>query len=394
MSNQTPDNHTEALISKVRSLALAGETGLAINLITRYLQNNPDSQALIETAAELLVETKGDLGDHGWVSGDVLSRQARLDALHKEENRLRSEKAGSGGIQSTQGKAGSERVRVKSPIFVIGCGRSGTALLYNLLSEHPAIRGTPGYPDGEDHVGWIEHGQCVISGLGATPEIDKGHSGYHYCPHMTEWDVTEDIIDAMHAHYHANVLFGNSSLRAINKCAHLSNKLRYVRQIFPDAKFIHIVRDAAPVVSSWIKEMELQRHQMLYWPETEYPCFWVLPKPTDDTALRVLSRDKHFYPAGGALFFAEYWAVVNSYIAPQLEDTPGQLHVVRYEDILENPISTINEIHEFLNLPPVERIKLNIKADNNEKFRRHLGRDHISGIEQYTHAVRKRYGYI
>ena len=39
------------------------------------------------------------------------------------------------------------------PIFIFGCGRSGTTFLFDLLAQHPLIARTTGYPDGEDHKG-------------------------------------------------------------------------------------------------------------------------------------------------------------------------------------------------------------------------------------------------
>jgi len=81
---------------------------------------------------------------------------------------------------------------VNKPIFVIGCGRSGTTLLFNLISSHPDVAQTKGYPDGEDHLGWVEHGDCVMAGMGNvnSPMFENGINGFHYCLHMTAKDVS------------------------------------------------------------------------------------------------------------------------------------------------------------------------------------------------------------
>lgn len=170
------------------------------------------------------------------------------------------------------GKRPATMDRIERPIFIVGCGRSGTTLLFQLLRRHPEVRPTTGYPDGEDHIGWNEHGDCVISGLGHS-DREGGHTGYSYCLHMNEDDVNADITKRMHRYYAHEVLGEKRGVRVLNKCPHLSNKLRYVRAIFPDACFVHIIRDCAPVVRSWEKIMEVQPGLVLYWPDTEYPCF-------------------------------------------------------------------------------------------------------------------------
>lgn len=288
---------------------------------------------------------------------------------------------------------GAAKIRIKAPVFVIGCGRSGTAMLAKILAEHPSLIETDGYPDGEDHEGWIRHGNCVISGFGATPDINAGHTGYHYCLHMNEWDVTDEITDAMHRHYLDNVLKGNTELRVINKNPHLSNKIRYVRQIFPDAKFIHIIRDVVPVVSSWVNELKFQKHQVAYLPESDYPCLWVLPRPIDETALRVLSRENRCYPGRSLFVLGEYWRKVNINIAKQLADSPEILLTVKYEDIIDNPLPKINQCFDFLGLSKLSNLKLKVRPNNNKKHQDTLLSEDVRLLEQQSQFIRQQFNY-
>ncbi|MBU6225384.1 MAG: sulfotransferase [Burkholderiales bacterium] len=68
-----------------------------------------------------------------------------------------------------------EDFQIHKPIFVVGCGRSGTTLLFDILSQHPSLARTTGYPDGEDHDGWIKHGQCVMAGIGKVCHSQYGN---------------------------------------------------------------------------------------------------------------------------------------------------------------------------------------------------------------------------
>ena len=285
--------------------------------------------------------------------------------------------------------------RIIKPIFIIGCGRSGTTLLFNIFKKHPYLMGTTGYPDGEDHVGWIEHGKSFISGLGSLPTIDGGHTGFHYCLHMDEQDVKPEIIESMTSYYYDDVLLGNRLKIVLNKNPHLSNKLRYVRGIFPDAKFVHIIRDCLPVVSSWIEVMEhAQPNQVLYLPETEYPCFWVLPAPENSARGTIFKKEDRVYPGGGAAMLIDYWSTVNRNIPVQLWDSPEQLLTIKYEDLCTNSLETINRICEFCEIPAFVSVPMDINPNCNEKYKKHLTESQIIDFLQRSRTTRTLFGYL
>ena len=315
-----------------------------------------------------------------------------------EASRSVTGRAGTGTI-SAPGyvKSDGSPGKVTKPVFIVGCGRSGTTFLFNIMKKHPRLRATTGYPDGEDHTGWIKHGGCIISGLGHA-HIEKGHTGYHYCLYMDEKDVTPRVVESMHRYYHEDVLGGDGSKRVLNKCPHLSNKLRYVRAIFPDAKFIHIIRDCLPVVSSWIKIMETQPHLVLYLPDDEYPCHWVLPAPPDGERETVLRRHGRIFPGGGVERLVDYWSIVNRNIPLQLLDTPGQLLTVRYEDLCADTAETLRRICRFCEIPSFdeipEEISIDVTLNNNEKYKTHLTEEQITAFLKRSEVTRSMFGYV
>lgn len=198
-------------------------------------------------------------------------------------------------------------------------------------------------------------------------------------------------------YYHREVQGGDARKRAINKCGHISNKLRYVRAMFPDAKFVHIVRDCLPVVASWMAIMDEQMGQVLYWPETAFPCFWVLPAPAHADRAQVFRNDRRVYPGGGQDILVDYWRETNRNIPIQLADTPEQLYTVRYEDLCQDPAGTLHRIFEFCELGAIEP---NIRddygrevGDQNEKFRSILGEAEIRRYLERARDVRDQFGY-
>ena len=297
----------------------------------------------------------------------------------------------------------NEPVRVQEPIFIVGCGRAGTTLLFQLLQQHPDLIPTTGYPDGEDHVGWVRHGNCIISGLGNMHQ-EPGVTGYHYCLHMDEHDVDDAIIESMHRYYQQEVLGGQTGKRVLNKCPHLSNKLRYVRAIFPDAHFVHIVRDCLPTVYSWIKVMQEQKSMVLHWPgkETPYPCFWVLPVQENGSR----SREERFrneptlYPGGGEEHLVDYWIETNCNIPRQLADGPDCLLTIRYEDLVAHPLETLNQVADFCQLGtrfetlPESLTCGHITGDRNREYARAIEEEKARAWLHKAREARHQFGYL
>ncbi len=285
-------------------------------------------------------------------------------------------------------------VQVQLPIFVIGCGRSGTKLLCDLIKAHPDVVETQGYPDGEDHVGWVQHGKAIISGLGSSPEINRGQTGFNMCLAMDESHVNDEIVNAMHSYYAKTVLEGDQSKRAINKNPHLSNKLRYVKSIFPDARFIHIVRDCLPVVASWKRVMSLQYKQVVFLPESKWPCLWVLNAPEDKNRSEFFKNEKVFPGGGGVPLLVEYWNQINTNIEEQCVDFMDQLKVVRYEDLVEQPNEVLGDIYSFCDLPGEVVIKESIHKDTAERHRHLLDEHEVQKVLAKSENVRRKFSYL
>jgi hypothetical protein len=291
----------------------------------------------------------------------------------------------------------AKRIMVKAPVFIVGCGRSGTSLLFDLLSQHPQLARTTGYPDGEDHAGWIEHGRCAMAGIGnaGSDRYGTGINGTNYCLHLTEEDATPEIVSAMHRYYSDTVLSGDATRRVINKQPHLSNKLRYLLRIFPDARVIHIVRDCAPVVASWAAIMEQHPSLVAYWPDEPFPCFWLFPKPgTGTTAASGLRRHGRFFPGSSAELWIEYWCKVNTGIAPQMVAHDRQLCGVRYEDLISEPERVLAGLSRFCALDAFDFDTSTIDAKMARRHATRLAAALRQDIDTRTREIRARFGYV
>jgi len=284
---------------------------------------------------------------------------------------------------------------VEKPIIIVGTGRCGTTILFQLMRSHPDLVPTTGYPDGEDHVGWVKYGKCIISGLGLGDNLEQhGWVGHTFCLAMDESFCTEDTVKSMHEYYAQEVLKDHRGKRVINKCPHLSNKLGYVLKIFPTAKIVHIVRDCVPVVASWVKIMEVQDRLVLNLPHGDNSCFSVAEAPKWGDRNEIFKNEPRYYPGGGIDILAEYWERTNTMIPLQMKGKESQLITLRYEDLVQEPLKELNRIFSLCELDPINELPLEIHKDNNRKYLDVLTKEQITRFNDITKKTRSQFGYI
>lgn len=284
---------------------------------------------------------------------------------------------------------------VKRPVFVVGCGRSGTTLLFQLMKAHPDLAPTTGHPDGEDHVGWIKHGDAVISGIYGNAETgDRGSLvGHACCLEMRAEHINRSVIERMHAYYAFEVLKYDFSKRVVNKCPHLSNKLGYVQALFPDAKFVHLIRDPVAMTASWVAIMKEVRDLALYLPQGDRQCLWVIPRSGGLANSKTLESAGRFYPGTDASFFADYWVTVNDHFSSQLERVDESIITVRYEDLIADTIGTLGRITDFCELPAFSKSPVEIDTQRNGMRADLLSETEVARIKSKTSHIVSQYGY-
>lgn len=223
------------------------------------------------------------------------------------------------------------------PLFLIGMPRSGTKLLRGLLNEHPGI-GIPSF-ETEFFPYWIAHWQefgdlsvkanfmqfysgmlkvpyfnyCVLEG-----KLIDGNAWFEGCHFFTPAGVFEALVrhDAG-AKFATNKIWGDKSPSYIAY-------LPLLKQQFPEAKFVHIIRDVRDYCMSihyaWRKNMVRAAQR------------W-----TDDVE--------------------EARQAAQAFPADYME--------LRYEDLLNDPESELKRICVFLDLPYDERMLHLTKATEN-----------------------------
>jgi Sulfotransferase family len=171
---------------------------------------------------------------------------------------------------------GLANIKITKPIFVVGCHRSGTTVLYEALAKHPdlvflsnASALLPRIPILSNAVAdlfgldEVEQERFLKDGIPFTPATPSeairiwelyAPEGGDYCldEHFSNPKMEEYLIHTIKKH----LKYFNKT-RFINKNPDNSVRMRYLNKLFPDAKFINIIRDGRAVCSSLMKVREI-----------------------------------------------------------------------------------------------------------------------------------------
>jgi hypothetical protein len=288
-------------------------------------------------------------------------------------------------------------MKAQKPIFIISVGRSGSTLLHHVLCEHPdaawlswlcrifparpAVNGVymrtldvPGlravlrrliYP-GE----WYGFWESCWPGFAAS------------CRDPNASDVTERVrAKALRA------VAQTVTPRRRRFIAKITGwpRVGFLQAVFEDARFVHIVRDGRPVVSSLL--------QVDWWRGWQGPSNWRWGDLTPSQAAEWERHDRSFVALA-----AIQWKILMDATerARQLVEEDRFLEV-RYEDLCANPPATLRTIADFCELrwtPRFARRVAGYQIENqNHKWRAALDDQQREVLERCLAEHLARYGY-
>lgn len=247
---------------------------------------------------------------------------------------------------------------LQRPIFMVGCPRSGTSIAVRLYAQHPEVANR------------TEAGLIWDPENYANPEAD----------HHWEADlVTEEDVRRLHARFEYYRQRDNKA-RLINKHPRSSVRIGYIRKVFPDAHFIHVIRDGRAVANSIVNRTRREpvRHDVPFGDFCK-PPHW-----------RQFLRDDPYEQA------ALQWREIVSYVLTWREALGSQYHEFRYEEMCARPRAVFAAAFQSAGLPVSDEILLRIPEtlkDMNHKYREQLSQEQIQTITLVQHDLLKELGY-
>ena len=251
-----------------------------------------------------------------------------------------------------------EEAILKEPIFMIGCPRSGTTISVNLFARHPWI------------ANWSEAGRVWDP------------AGYHDAGADHCWGA-DKVTAAASRRLHSRFEWyrqRQKKRRFINKHPRNSVRLDYIREIFPDALFIHVIRDGRAVVNSIVKRIERD-------PERQHVPFGDFCKPPQ---WRRYLRDDPIEQA------ALQWREITVTILGKRSEVGHRYHEFKYEDMCLRPREVFAAAFEFAGLPVHEELLAAIpeRLENmNYKVEQELSPAQIATVNRVQKELLEELGY-
>jgi hypothetical protein len=302
-------------------------------------------------------------------------------------------------------------VPVDRPIFIVGCHRSGTTILYEIMARHPDLafftNASSLLPDlpivtnrALDFVGERDS---------ALERFCQDDLTFTYRTPSEGIRIWERHVDA-EADYRLDERYENPAMEAylrstiqkhvayfgarrfINKNPDNSVRIRYLNKLFPDAHFINIVRDGRAVCASLLRFR--QNAATFFGPEHRHARGGV--KAGD------WPRIQTHWDTDPVLSVGLLWRDVMDTIERDRAALPGERYTqVIYEDFVASPMEHLRDIAERCELPWTAEVERTYAAEaanvtlgaRNERWREQFSDDDLDRLMPIIGPVMRRYGY-
>lgn len=225
---------------------------------------------------------------------------------------------------------------IRNPIFVIGCGRSGTTILGTTLSRHGLVT----YLNEPRHLWFQAYPEADIwTGLAASR---NGRLG------LTDADADDRKSRKLKRLFRLETLLSKKPV-LIEKLPINSFRLKLIHTVFPDARYIHIHRNGLEVARSIQKASEAGSWfgaNSYKWDRlAEYASTRI-----DGPDIASLCTD---YREMGLL----EWRLSTEAVVDFLGDLPPDAYVeLSYDELMRHPVETVSRILKFIGIDPEREV--------------------------------------
>lgn len=300
--------------------------------------------------------------------------------------------------EATEGReSGPSRIGV-APLFLVGTGRSGSTVVARLLSRHERFAYLTRLADRHPERTGLAR---LLLHLFELPLVGRLlwrrfnlHEAYSFWElHAKGFSepvrdlVGRDVTDRARRNL-TGAVEGLVTRRKPRFLAKLTGwgRIGYLREVFPNARFVHLVRDGRDVANSLLK--------VPFWKGWEGPGKWRFGPLPPHLEEAWEEHDRSFVVLAGLC----WKMLVNAADGAGRELPADRFLTVRYEDFVAAPGKTLREILEFAGLEFTARVrKLAEEADifdASGKHRADLTEEQQSVLRDLLEDDLRYYGYL
>jgi len=290
-----------------------------------------------------------------------------------------------------------ETLEVRNPLFIIGTGRCGSTIFHRILSYHPNVTWLsplcaryPGNP-GLNRLAMRLIGAPLLARY-ARKVIYPGEWypfwDYH-CPGFSE--PCRDLRKEDVSHKTKATIRKVMSQMLTTKRHRLLVKVTgwprigFLKEIFPDAKFIHVYRDGRAVANSFLN--------VNWWSGWRGPANWQWGELTPAHKEKWEKYDRSFVVLAGI----EWEILMAAQESAKQQIPPHDLLEIRYADLCQDPVKTLQKTAEFSALEWSPRFEAVVKSfslrNTNHKWQKHLSDEQQKMLHECLEDTLQKYGY-
>jgi hypothetical protein len=164
-------------------------------------------------------------------------------------------------------------------------------------------------------------------------------------------------------------------------------RIRFLASVFPDAVFVHVIRDGRAVVQSLLDVDFWRAKGGLHRP------FW-----SGSSRQEILDEWTNRSSEPGMLAALQWRAVVRSVRLESRLLANSRFHEMKYEDYVTTPESSMRQLQESCSLDVAEQVTRHVMAhrprkDLNRKYLARFDKDYIEAISDAMQPELSLYGY-
>lgn len=260
-------------------------------------------------------------------------------------------------------------MKIEKPIFILGSGRSGTTLLYNLLALHPEVCWFSNLTNRYPRIRFLPmlHRMLDASLIGTLMKrqvinrtfpslrpaegeyIYLNHCGFEQARKMTAHDLTERMESRFKRIVLDHLKFAGKK-RFLSKRTSNTQRIEVINRMFSDAYYVHLIRDGRAVANSLMN--------VNWWNDVD--IWWLGYKPAGwrergkepiELCARHWKQDVQEIQRNGNLFSDRYLEITYEEL---VNDTQGSLQRIAY-------FCELNESDEYERLLPKRLRNMNYK---------------------------------
>ncbi|MEM7798094.1 MAG: sulfotransferase [Chloroflexota bacterium] len=285
------------------------------------------------------------------------------------------------------------------PIFVIGTGRSGSTAFFHAFCLHPELAWLTGALNRFPGALWVNRmllfGQdvpLVGDQLVKNGRLGGGEVYDFWRRHVPNFDrsprdlVAADVKSEIKASL-PSLLSKTLTPRRPRLMTKLTgwSRIGYLLALFPDARFIHVVRDGRAVATSFFN--------VSFWRGHQGPDHWRWGPLSSAQMARWEAVDREIIGLAGL-----NWEILMDATAKAADQLPNEQYFeIRYEDLCRHPLDQFKAVVEFCDLSWSLRFENYLSQINfvnrNDGYKHKLSPRQLDALETILAESLQRYGY-